>query len=1179
MIPHLLRVRVTACVIDRSPTVSAHVGRKLVKDQHGRTTPTPFDWAFAQPDYQGALTHLTPIWNHDMTPTRLEESRSDCPPGVGPDQCAILLSWSVPPGWGQPLPGSDRLPELPDRWLVVRILRDGATPPKLASWVVDAGVPVVQGGAPVVRGGAAIRVGAVRPVAVAAAAPAEEPRERLTVQGAEGSKDLTFAAFAPANLGNLSHLDTLDGLSPAELRRASISYFVAGWYREPAKNDPVAAMKADKKLDDKTIRKALGLVRHKGDKTVVPTAAVGNRCLFHGMVAHIDYFDPGSYLGPIVGAPHPSAYIPRHPCVHSVPKRSIEVGFGATVEHALAALCAAQAGFTTQEDRDRAARVLHALFNDTLAGWDALGAAAQRDHAERASAFHAAGGDKEWRIAPKDADASERDAPPVTDEMRAGLAALNAAQAKADRTGWEIATLAETLYTGFWIVRHNPNGIADKLSGKLAQIRNDRLVPLQQQHTRERAAVESARANLVERLATARESERTARRGRGENPEKVVELDLSAHEVAPFHLPKEPAVALTNVGPRHPARPLDQAGRGPDQIATAPADGTPKPAPAALAGEVGEGLADGALLAALRALADEAALAEQAVAGLVATTSRFDGNSRHENWQGRNRQLRSTMAGANLKRAGAPVVRVADLCDLWEEQPWLPVFMDWKVKWQVPNVPGEWELGGRTVLAHHPLRIFNDRRAKLDKAVPPHSEVRAVLGTEVFGAMAKWDVVGQCLSGLHQQFLSRNDALPRVLPAGDGDALLAATTLAPPQPNILHPFQRLQTGTLTIEAIRVVDMFGQALVLSPAVVAGAQPGIARVAALPRRSLEPVRLSLRFAGVHGWLLLSPWDRTVVVYDGSGAVLGLLGRGDGGVKFRPALQSSPASAAAIADPVLKAFLAPLETERDFDAFVALVERALARTLPARGESAASPASLVGRPLVLVQAEIEVERRGGATLNPAYFMSDENLKAYGTPEDDTAAETVAARLGSPCLPEDGLICYRPWEGGQAKALCATDELVGGGQPSREGQPLTLSLPGEKAPVARVVTLLLDPHGKLYVDTEILPVASAALPEGLYQDALARLPAVVRLDPLLVDSHATLRAMAVTTGGARLNLPLPVGATRRRRRQTETTAEPAARFSIAGAAFPFAAVEPAPLLPSMPEAEVAAADGILIV
>jgi hypothetical protein len=934
----LLPVRVLACAIDPGQVVNARRLDALSK------------WSWSQPDYAGltagATRRLSSVWPslfNKPKPGQVEApDQVGLPPPLRGDvpRRGVCVSWSVPPGWSR-LPtrdaDADSLPRLPDRWLVVRFARRTHAPgdarnvtwappaePPVRLWIVDAGARSTGAASAAVlaagAGGTELRhVGAARDAKDAPAASAEDPVP-LHIQGSERSPDLTFGAFAPANLDNLSFIDPLDdpGLDVAH---AALSYVVLGWYRRPGEHDPLARLPADPAARAAAVR-ALGLdpladlvegglteaeARERLGLGVGEALPLGDRCVFHGVVSYVDYFNESSYRGASSGVPLASdtATLPA-------------VGFGLTAEQALARVCAGVSKDAKQSAAELHAEFLEQLLTDQLWALDEVGSAELQRRAATASRFRPVPGGTEWTVAPEAAPEppGEKRSPAfvsLTPALRRGLHDLDEAQRRLDEGAVRLAWSAEIFHTCWWLLQSEPGpartvkGLADfldahgeSLVAQLVALREE-----QGQFARQREALERLLAAVPDR-----------------------KLVLTAREPAPFHLPKEPAVALRDLGPRVPQRVLPPLGRLLDRVAARRGAEAPPPReawlgrlPAALAGKDEE--EDRELRDVLAALLVEGQLAEAWVADAVRHHSDAATPADDAAWQARVAKLRELLGesgprvsstrlnftAALLPAQGPGAVDVGAVCSVWSQQPWVPLFLDWEARWfqkaSGKGVPFE----GRTLLTHRPQSVIGPRVAALQQAAAADGDRRARLlaslqenGTVLRDA-ARSDVVAQTLGGLDQQLLGRDDALPRIAPsaadptvarlrdvvqqqlaprraaAAEVDTVFAQlldlvgqTSMGPLRKKPSPPeawtswsslfstdFSLVRQGSLSIERLWVVDRFGQALALGyPHDQRPMRPPLAlprkawtsdadgeRGALLERRLLEPTRVALRF----------------------------------------------------------------------------------------------------------------------------------------------------------------------------------------------------------------------------------------------------------------------------------------------------------------------------------------------
>jgi hypothetical protein len=1331
MIPCLFPIRVVACVFDPKQD-----NKTVDKVEQGSESASTHGWSWTPPklDDIGEGRVLGSAWPD------LHKRVAPPPLGtvVGAGKPAVCLNWGPPPAWGTPLvpfPGSDKLPEgdarllprLPDRWLVVRILRRthdaggwADLAPTTAAWVIDAGVESSDPASPLLRVKADDddndtpswkRIGRWRrlpdPTTSDKAIASDEQLAasyRIHLQGSDHAPDLTFPAYAPSCLNNLAFIDTLDDVSEDVLARSALSYVVMGFYRDPERHDPLQLLrKQAKPLSDAALRRRLGLadaflaelreakkdlhahvrnaiaeVRHHlivadgspvelqgrwasdddlraqlrqlvadmkadgHDEDAIEDALgfdpempfevtpLGDRSLFSGMVTYIDYWNPKSYMGPAFGSPeaervHAGGTFYNQPAV---------VGCGATAEEAMAAILS---GITPKDDPQWSLsptffRLLKAMLNNQLAAWDAVGGKDLERHADRLSTFVQVPRGVEWAVRPKGKAGNEgRETPRLDEKLRGLHHALAEAQLAVDRQQWERDGAAETLYTAWWLIAPGADAKKDAVIRRFLNAYAKSIGTMDRQLAKLAGLRDTCAGSLVSALGA--------------------DLELKRVEAPAFLMPKEPAVALRFVGERLPERAPAPIGRSAGQVASG-RSATPK---ALLPADVARALTgwnekDQPLREALAALAGEAAVVEEAVAALMQSES-SSALDEIEPWVKRQGLLFDRLGGSAIAPISHPrgktvgntlatkdgrQIPLGDLCAAWTRQPWSPIFLDWEVLWidEGKEAKEGRPLRGRTLLINRPQNQIASRLGAL----------RGAKGATVLTALescrynlesaARADILAQTLSGLHQQLLQRDDALPRITPSptdpedGPLAPLVERTRLGPPNAGATTPLDGLRRGTMRILRLWVVDRFGQAYKLTkPEVFTASGTRKQDEVAFERRLLEPACLSVDFAfpevtstpeqprcapgPVRGYLLPSQIDRAMVAYDAAGAPLGLVVRSsDSETTWRPLRAAAPAGAGV--DPVLADFLAPLvgkqQAVEHFDALIAQVDAALARTLPPGMLDRTSTASILGRPLALVPADVGIARRGGPIADPQWFTRAGADAPYtvenGDPEqvrsalDEVAAARrapgveVAVRVGSRALPDDGVIGW--YEGGFTGALRRGAKLDT--DPARAtGDTFTLRAPGAREAPPTRVTFLLDPHGKIYLEPvrpvlkdgketfrpDLLPVRVLGLLPEWYEDELRRLQAVVRVAPVLLPSHAVLRE--ITAGGTlapdKAAVRLPVPAVSLGRTATPVSGDVVAELSLdLGSARPSVPVGAVSGAASVPLVDVAAIEGLIV-
>jgi len=1116
----LIPVRLHACVIDPN-TLSR---TKEVVKEDGTIQPSTHAWAWHSPNYEKLDAKRTEALER-IWPNLFE---AVVPPGMQ-GRGGICLSITLPEGFSKPFPGqTQNLPRLPDRWLWVRILRpiyavDGTPvdePVFIKTWIVDAGVATDNAESPFVIHDnegrmAATRIGVERTLQEALQYGPDEPRLPIHYQGTNLGASLTFANYAPQNLNNTSYIDRLDDISPDDLARSVLSYFVIGWYRDPDRDDPLSILRlAGHNLAD--IYQILHF-----DKQSPNDSPLGERAIFHGLAAHIDYWNPRSHLGPAFGSPLSD---PTHPCVGTFHYPPQKIGFGATPEDAFAALAAdlSPEDAASQKLSADFFQILRMLLLDRLDAGETTATNDVLRIADQNATFQRAGGNLEWTIGPMTSGPTPAPSPPQIDisiEQRTQLRALNQLQARSDEAQGKFMSAAESLYTIWWQTLR-ARGRRKAALEESAKRRTEIALTFQTEVQQLQITIDSARLALQTSIDTSL--------GAG-----VAEVRSTA--VDHYHVPKEPAVAIRNIGPKVPPFSRLTIPRTLEQIAQSFATNSyPRLTRAPVHDHV-RNHADPKLTSILEALAAEASLVEEAVAAIVRSSSPpggFDSLSNVEQWQERNRLVRIRESEFSFVAKNGERLPLNRLGMTWTEQPWIPLFLDWEVEWfseaDSQNSSEGTPLQGRTILASRPQTMIQSQMGRMaamaTKMAPLLADCRPLLED-----VMQWDILAQTLSGLHQQLLLRDDLLPRVLPVDEPlRSLVARTSLAPPNlaPNL--EFSSLRRGHLRVSRLWVVDAFGQAFSLDPAIKTSIAASSARSFPLDSRLLEPARLKVEFAPdpttnqlVRAWILPIFAEKSLVVYDPGGQPLGLICRGSTsdntpGTTWQSITANGQRNPSDLSDPILASFIAPLvggpEARVRFDSLLQHIDEALARTLPAQSTALHSPASLLGRPLVLVRTDVCLERRGGLIESPL------DLAANTPSSNSTIAMSSPVWLGLRNRLDDGVIGFMIAD--STGPLQRTAKLQSGSARSAPAFQLDLSANPNRVPL----TLLMDPWGAIYFESEILPLETLRLPPEWVNGMVTKLPAVMRLAPALIHSHALLRAISSSANSSIPNIELPL-------------------------------------------------------
>ncbi|MGH3806581.1 MAG: hypothetical protein ACRDRU_08085 [Pseudonocardiaceae bacterium] len=270
-------------------------------------------------------------------------------------------------------------------------------------------------------------------------------------------------------------------------------------------------------------------------------------------------------------------------------------------------------------------------------------------------------------------------------------------------------------------------------------------------------------------------------------------------------------------------------------------------------------------------------------------------------------------------------------------------------------------------------------------------------------------------------------------------------------------------------------------------------------------------------IAGWLMLNYLDQTLLVYAPDGAPLGELRvvrdvSGERRTAWNP-LPHSPyndpgSDAFKAAFPQLSGFATTLlrQPAKSFDDLMNSIDAALERINSPHAEDDRTTAQLLGRPLALVRADLGIDLKGPLLTDTSW------QNVIHPPRPEYPSYKWPVRLGEAERLSDGLIGYYATEGAPGDAisyqhLYAVTPVSGSGYTVPIGNGEGLALPARVTtsdPVTHHLTLLTDPHASVHASTGILPIEALELPADLVHQALLRIRASFRLNPLLAPLRA---------------------------------------------------------------------------
>jgi hypothetical protein len=362
--------------------------------------------------------------------------------------------------------------------------------------------------------------------------------------------------------------------------------------------------------------------------------------------------------------------------------------------------------------------------------------------------------------------------------------------------------------------------------------------------------------------------------------------------------------------------------------------------------------------------------------------------------------------------------------------------------------------GASLLTPHAKLQLQNQIEAFLDRRPPPDpvgnelQNVSKKLNNPDFHAMA------QTLNGFNDALLMRKQTLqlPIADPLGFDDARpfteavrIAAGNQTRSAPQPLDDFNPIRAGVLKILDMRLVDTFGrtQTLALKDerviATEALSAPRAPHLISLPPRLVQPARLNFRWLSadrgdvatpdepemnahpattpVCGWLIPNNLDNSLMVYDNAGRPLGSINR-------RCEWESAPGVSQITDEQIGNLHLKTLVThlvhqgQDYFYDFLTALESALENIDPENFAQHEALALLIGRPIAVVRATLDLELRGRPAINQDWNVFRLDLErdlqseaGSGPVSRDTDGFTKVRfpiRLGDERQMNDGLVGY---------------------------------------------------------------------------------------------------------------------------------------------------------------------------
>lgn len=268
-------------------------------------------------------------------------------------------------------------------------------------------------------------------------------------------------------------------------------------------------------------------------------------------------------------------------------------------------------------------------------------------------------------------------------------------------------------------------------------------------------------------------------------------------------------------------------------------------------------------------------------------------------------------------------------------------------------------------------------------------------------------------------------------------------------------------------------------------------------------------------VCGWVLPNHLDQSLAIYDATGKLLGELlqvenSQGQNTLIWQPDPgDASPIAPPQISNPHLQGFVQQLlglnDQGKGFEALLQVIDATLWKVDPLSGRGDENLSVLIGRPLALVRAELQLMLENDPVQDQSWNWTGGANPLGETPFDFTQVE-FNVRLGSLDLFDDGLLGYFNSDNyGQFNSVHTPTGSTPYITPIGQNNYITLppnylSQPATQQ-TTKFVTLLLDPRGNIHATTGILPTQTVTLPDAYIGDAIKALNVTFRVNGLLTD------------------------------------------------------------------------------
>ena len=359
---------------------------------------------------------------------------------------------------------------------------------------------------------------------------------------------------------------------------------------------------------------------------------------------------------------------------------------------------------------------------------------------------------------------------------------------------------------------------------------------------------------------------------------------------------------------------------------------------------------------------------------------------------------------------------------------------------------------------------------------------------------------------------------------------VGASARSAPEP--LDDFNPIRTGALRINRLRLIDTFGRFLdfdcddiITTEGLKLAGAPGLI---ALPPRLAQPARFNFRWLSasdddqemndhpattpICGWVLANNLDDSLMIYDGEGKALGSVNRS---ARWEPAPGSVPPTAAGdIPNQRLRRMVKYILDQGPafLNDFISAADNALENIEPENYAQLPELALLMGRPLALVRASLDLELQGLPAIHQGWEAFRHDLSRINRDTNDFDRVRFPIRIGEYRQFNDGLVGYWREEGegyeGNSFYAPQTDLISHPNIKTHADDSMTFFQSVRSEP--QILSMLIDPRGAVNATTGVAPCKAISIPPDQYADALRAIEITFLSAPILTEV-------------GKINIPLP--------------------------------------------------------